>query len=330
MKLSKKNQNKAIVLAGILLFWVVVATGDVAHCTEMPDAPGLDKPIKHVTIDEIYKALSEAKNIGNQFNAPPRSKLTDEQKKIIEKKVQSIITTKKRLKSIGPMEIAVSDQGPGKQIRIESVLLPGTGFATIEKTNRKTIGSSSLLKAGKSTDILINLSEYIDGETIFVRLYKDDGDGAFHPKKDKWVLDKGKMPIFRRIDVGTKRDLTYAFYSNYISRGVPSLLIKEQLPGTKIAFTSINFGKTRKQKNRFFIVIRKNDNNFPGRIIGVSDMLRYGRRGPKITLQEPVANETLYAMVYKDNGDGIFNEDEDLPLRGLNNLPIIVEFLVIE
>jgi hypothetical protein len=286
--------------------------------------------IKGVTTVEIENALIAATNVENHFNRPKQFKLTTEQEKILQKTVKSIIATKKALSLVGSKEIVVFNQEPGKQITLESVHMSEPGFAIIEYNNRRAIGSSALLKTGSTNGVRIDLNEHVDGETIIVRLYKDDGDGVYDSTKDKCMVDNNGMLIFKQIKIGTRRDLSHVFYSNYLSRGVPSLLLKEQLPGTTIKFSSIRFGHKNPPKTNFFIVIRKDRNGFPGKIIGVSKNLRGGRGGSKITLQEPTSNETLYAMVYQDNGNGTFNENEDIPLRGLDNLPIIVKFQVVK
>ncbi len=97
------------------------------------------------------------------------------------------------------------------------------------------------------------------------------------------------------------------------------------IPGIHLDFNN-------QQNSKFFIVIRKDKNSFPEKLIGVSKIIRNGGDcvGLSITLQKPVSNETLYAMIYKDNGDRIFNEDEDILLRGYENLPIIVKFQVVK
>ncbi len=288
-----------------------------------------DAHIKGVTTVEIEQALSAAASVENHFNRP-RIKLKDEHEKILQKQVQSIIATKKALSLYGPKEIVVFNQEPGKQITLESVQMSEPGFAIIEYNNRKAIGSSALLKIGSNKSVLIGLNEHVDGETVVVRLYKDDGDGVFDSKKDKCMVDNNGMLMFKQVKVGTVRNLSHTFYSNYLSIGVPSLLLKEQLPGTTIKFSSISFGHKIPAKTNFFLVIRKDRNGFPGKIIGVSNKQRGARSHSKITLQEPVSNETLYAMVYKDNGDRTFNENKDILLRGYENLPIIVKFQVVK
>jgi hypothetical protein len=159
--------------------------------------------IKGVTTVEIEQALSAAASVENKKNRP-RFKLSDEFEKKLQKQVQSIIATKKALSLYGPKEIVVFNQEPGKQIILESVHMSAPGFAIIENFNNRIFGSSDLLKTGRNKGVRIDLNEHVDGETIVVRLYKDDGDGGFDSTKDKCMVDKNGMLMFKQIWVGTR------------------------------------------------------------------------------------------------------------------------------
>jgi hypothetical protein len=65
----------------------------------------------------------------------------------------------------------------------------------------------------------------------------------------------------------------------------------------------------------------------PGRIIGHGQPK--GIPPFEIILTESVSDEMLYAMMFEDNGDEVFDVQEDPAVRGDDNLVIIVKFKVI-
>lgn len=282
--------------------------------------------ILHLSTDEIQKAISASKQVTAQFNEPPKTKFSLKREILLKIMLLANSLTKKKIDKISSGHIEIGEQNSGKTIKIKSTLLSLPGFAVVEKSRRTIIGVSPLLDKGLTTNITITLSEVVDGQDLTIRLYKDNGDGVFNSKRDKWLRDKKGMPIFRGIYVNSIRNLKYVYYSNYLSEGLPALLLKEQLSGKKITFESVSFPSTKKEN---FIIIRKTKNNLPDKIVSTSNVLIYGGSSLEILLEESVSNETLFAMVYNDNGDNVFNEEEDFPTRGADNLPIIVKFKVI-
>ncbi len=71
-------------------------------------------------------------------------------------------------------------------------------------------------------------------------------------------------------------------------------------------------------KENSFAVIRREEKGKPGEIIGISKVLSPGLYSNRwISLSESVApGDLLLAMLYTDNGDGIFNDTNDALLKG--------------
>lgn len=105
------------------------------------------------------------------------------------------------------------------------------------------------------------------------------------------------------------------------------IIIDDQRPGEMVV---INKSYTKVDS---FIAIHENDNNTPGKIIGVSKLLNKNVEysGLRIKLDRPSKKgELLFAMVHKDNGNGKFNfPGEDLPLKDQNNKILIKPFNII-
>ncbi|MCB9771090.1 MAG: hypothetical protein H6754_00860 [Candidatus Omnitrophica bacterium] len=130
-------------------------------------------------------------------------------------------------------------------------------------------------------------------------------------------------------DVKYRRDLKSVYYSNNLQEGWPALVLREQQPGNKIKFESVTMPfDPQDSKKSFFMAIFKDDNGLLGKIIGQSQQ-RSGS-GNEILLTEAVSNETLYAVIFKDNGDNTFDLMSDLIVRGENDRIIIVKFKVVQ
>lgn len=120
------------------------------------------------------------------------------------------------------------------------------------------------------------------------------------------------------------------YYSNYLEPGSPALVLREQASGNKIKLESVRTPFDSKNlKKSFFIVIFKDANGLPGKIIG-SQITKFGGSGSEVTLTEIVSNEMLYAMIFEDNSDGALDLASDQVVRGENNLIIITKFKVIQ
>lgn len=80
-----------------------------------------------------------------------------------------------------------------------------------------------------------------------------------------------------------------------------------------------------------FVVIQKDDNGVTGEIIGYSDLRSEGpNEDIDISLEEEtISGNYYYAVVYADDGDGVFDPDQDEVLNDDEGNPIQHRFLVI-
>lgn len=77
-----------------------------------------------------------------------------------------------------------------------------------------------------------------------------------------------------------------------------------------------------------FIVIHKDSSGAPGKIIGISNLLEPGDySGIKIDTSEEVQDgDRLYAMIRKDNGDSVFDTQEDNPITNKEDDLVFARF----
>ncbi|OGN14423.1 MAG: hypothetical protein A3J47_03225 [Candidatus Yanofskybacteria bacterium RIFCSPHIGHO2_02_FULL_43_22] len=91
--------------------------------------------------------------------------------------------------------IYVAEQSPSNTVSVSIVRLEKPGFAVvhddINEAPGEILGTSNLIISGETADsLLITLSRStLDGETIYVMLHFDNGDGIFDLTKDKPVID---------------------------------------------------------------------------------------------------------------------------------------------
>ena len=97
--------------------------------------------------------------------------------------------------AIGANVIYVAEQAPLRTLTVALVRLEKPGFVVIHEDAAGAIGgilgASGVLPAGETKNLeSIPLSRLTrDGETLYVMLHLDDGDGVFDALKDKPVLD---------------------------------------------------------------------------------------------------------------------------------------------
>lgn len=76
-------------------------------------------------------------------------------------------------------------------------------------------------------------------------------------------------------------------------------------------------------------VVLQNDEDGPGKVIGVSTLLEDGRKNNfDIALSENVEDGFVYVSLYRDDGNGSFDIENDIPVRGPSLSPIQVKFLL--
>ena len=96
---------------------------------------------------------------------------------------------------IGANVIYVAEQAPLRTLSVALVRLEKPGFVAVHEDVAGAVGgilgASGVLPAGETNNLeSIPLSRLTrDGETLYVMLHFDDGDGVFDAVKDKPVLD---------------------------------------------------------------------------------------------------------------------------------------------
>ena len=151
----------------------------------------------------------------------------------------------------------------------------------------------------------------------------------FNPLNDKYSIGGNGQAVYKNFTVSSRRDLRYAYYSNYIRPGNPAFVLREQLPGNKIKFDSVSTPFDPKNlKKSFFIAIFKDANGLPGKVIGSSQ--QKSGSGGEVILTEDVSGEMLYAMMFEDNGDNKLDLTVDTAVRGEDDLVAISKFKVIQ
>ncbi len=77
-----------------------------------------------------------------------------------------------------------------------------------------------------------------------------------------------------------------------------------------------------------FVALYADDHGMPGAQIGVSGLIDGAKEGLMIpTSIQLQAGQIYYAMLRKDDGDGIFNENKDVPISDEKSTVILVNFV---
>lgn len=103
--------------------------------------------------------------------------------------------------------ISVGVHTPAKTAVIDSVALKKSGFAAIFENNNgvpgEILGVSTLLPAGTHQNITVALSrKTVSGETLFAKLYSDNGDGNFQlPGPDEPIKDEQGKELMAQFQV---------------------------------------------------------------------------------------------------------------------------------
>lgn len=108
---------------------------------------------------------------------------------VVEPVVQENITGNDNL-----LSLIVPEQAGGKEIFIESSVLPDAGYVVVhrEKDGKPgdIIGVSDFLSAGVKENFLMSINEeVVEGDTLFAMIHSDDGDGVFDESLDVPFVD---------------------------------------------------------------------------------------------------------------------------------------------
>ena len=105
-----------------------------------------------------------------------------------------------------------------------------------------------------------------------------------------------------------------------------SLVVPEQAGGNEI------FIERAVLSNAGYVVIHREKDGDPGEIIGVSEFLPEGTRENFLMSidEEAVEGDTLFAMIHIDDGDGVFDENLDIPLVDDKDNMVLAKFIIVD
>lgn len=105
-----------------------------------------------------------------------------------------------------------------------------------------------------------------------------------------------------------------------------AIYVAEQKPGDRVLVSLVRLEKPG------FVVIHEDAAGNPGKILGVSSLLPKGETKNllAVTLYRATKDgETIYAMLYFDNGDGAFDDINDKPvLDSVGGVPMLMVVIV--
>ncbi|MES2216550.1 MAG: hypothetical protein V4481_04625 [Patescibacteria group bacterium] len=106
-----------------------------------------------------------------------------------------------------------------------------------------------------------------------------------------------------------------------VSQEVNRVVMTDQYPGNVVYLGSVQLAKGG------WVVIHKDNNGTPGAVIGTQWLDAGLSAGTKITLTQSTTEGGLYyVMLHSDDGDKVFNETKDLPLKDSRDSVIMKPF----
>lgn len=96
--------------------------------------------------------------------------------------------------------------------------------------------------------------------------------------------------------------------------------VKDQKPGDEVMIDDVSIEKNG------YVVVHEDDNGRVGEIVGRSDLLNAGETVSVALKMKMHADLSHWAMLHVDNGDSVFNEKQDLPLKDENGDFIMKSF----
>lgn len=258
-----------------------------------------------------------------------------------------------------------TEQEPGRNLRVKHVELQKAGFVTvgpplIGSVDDKKDSAVYPLSAGTHDDFAIPLSRYMDRFEVYASLYEDDGDGLFDRSKDKvrTYRRKSRTDSYSFADpalikVRFKSDVSANQYQSVYLSGKTKwegLGLFDQVPGNLVnVYVARSYVPA-------WVAIHESNDGCVGKVLGTYSLLeepfmiasakKNGTYTPElaetfkdqqrqkdyfdIPLSRNVKGETLFAIMYEDNGDGRFDLATDKPMMGINNETVGIEFPVIK
>ena len=109
------------------------------------------------------------------------------------------------LLSLSRNAVIVTQSSAGKIVDVTKVKLEASGYVAVyEGKTAALLGYSKLLPEGEYMDVVVGLSrEVSDGDSLYAKLYLDNGDGKFNVKSDTAAKDNLGNPVMMTFVVGT-------------------------------------------------------------------------------------------------------------------------------
>ncbi len=257
------------------------------------------------------------------------------------------------------------EQEPGKKVVVAHVELQKPGFVVVSspliiRADGSEFNTAHFLQSGVYNNLAVPLSRYMDRYEAYVSLYEDDGDQTFDRSKDRVMTYRKKRGVDEQIfedpaivRIRFKSDRSFDEYQSVYLQGNKKwegLEAFEQVPG-KLATVTV-----ARSYVPAWVAIHESKSGCAGTVLGVHSLIdepevivraknsgtytpelakRYEglhrqRDNFDIPLSREVKNETVFAVMYEDNGDGRFDLTTDKPLKGINDEAVGIEFPVIQ
>ncbi len=240
-----------------------------------------------------------------------------------------------------------TEQEPGKTVKIKHVELGKPGFVVVGlplmgQWDDTKFSAAYFLQPGVHNDFAVPLNRYMDRFEAYVSLYEDDGDQTFDRSKDRMLTyrrktntDSNALGDPALIKLRFKSDRPLDQYQSVYLKGETKwegLNALKQVPGNLVNIS------VARSYSPAWIAIHESDSSCAGRVLGTYSLLEEpltkGMQRQKgyfdISLSREVKNETLFALMYEDNGDGRFDLTTDKPMRGINDEVVGIELPVIQ
>lgn len=121
--------------------------------------------------------------------------------------------------------------------------------------------------------------------------------------------------VMERVDIGEVKEFPLLI-------GKDVLLVRDQVDDGVVEIDRMTLS------GEGFVVIQA-DEGGPGRVLGHSGPFEPGRRrGVEVVLDGMAGSGYAFASLYRDDGDGVFNIENDIPARGPSLAPVQVRFLL--
>jgi len=109
-----------------------------------------------------------------------------------------------------------------------------------------------------------------------------------------------------------------------INDTVSMIDVSKQRPSDSVSVTDVALLKDG------FVVIHSYENSEIGGVLGKSDYLIKGAYHRLIVSldQKAMWGQHMVAVLYKDNGDGVFDIQKDKVVNGIEGIPVMMDFVV--